>query len=277
MCLLTYIPEGIQPDMTALENGTELNRDGYGYAIVHHDQLTIRKDLVAERILERFQLDRAAMPDGPALFHSRMSTHGTVNTKNCHPFHVGGDQRTVIAHNGILPNAVHPALKDKRSDTRIAAEDFIPRLGPLWFRRTRLAIEKWMGTGNKMVVLTTNRHYKGNAFILNEEAGIWDNGIWYSNDMYTDWYSSKYSSSKRTAYWWDDEESPSYKFDRSHARWPLEWTERCDACGEPWDQCDCYIPASVRDKPVEYRDGQGNKVIYHPATGRTEVETTTIG
>lgn len=263
MCLLTFIPAGIQPDMESLANGTEFNRDGHGYAIIHDGRLIIRKDLIAERILEQFEKDREAMPDGPALFHSRMSTHGTVNTKNCHPFHVGGDQRTVIAHNGILPQVVWPSKKDKRSDTRIAAEDFIPRLGLLWTRRTRIAIEKWMGAGNKMVVLTVNRRYKQQAFILNEAAGIWDGGVWYSNDGYQGYDRFITKTGKYYGAWWEDEK-------KDNERWPREWTE-CDACAQPWAECDCYVPASVKDRPVEYRDGKGSKVIYHPATGKTEV------
>ncbi|MFE7803032.1 hypothetical protein [Nocardia sp. NPDC057440] len=65
--------------------------------------------------------------------------------ENCHPFVVGGDPRTVLAHNGIL---AHPSSGDPRSDRRIAAEDLLPRrpFGSLdsWAGHERL--ERWLGT-----------------------------------------------------------------------------------------------------------------------------------
>lgn len=267
MCLLTFIPADVQPDMDALYNGTVFNEDGHGYAIVDRDQLIIRKGLKAEAVLESFKTVRAAHPHGPALFHSRMSTHGSNNVKNCHPFHVGGDRRTVIAHNGILPKDVWPSKTDHRSDTRIAAEDFIPRLGSLKLRRTRLAVEKWMQPQNKIVILTVNPQYRASAFILNEEAGIWEaDGIWYSNDGYLPYYTPK----SKYPLWWEEGE----RYAKGDDHWPRSWTH-CEECDQPWSQCDCYVPASKRGTPISYINGN-QTVTYHPATGKTEV-TTTIG
>ena len=119
------------------------------------------------------------------MFHSRFSTHGDPSSvENCHPFIVGGDHRTVLAHNGVFHDAVRPAEGDPRSDTRIVAEEFLPGFGTLRRRRTRLAFQRWMTPGNKVVILTVDPRFRDHAYILNENAGVWDRGIWYSNRDY---------------------------------------------------------------------------------------------
>lgn len=184
MCLLTFLPAGAMPDTAALRNGSYLNNDGHGFAVVAGDHLIVRRGLDAEPMIEAFDVTRREHPDGPALFHSRLATHGQTGLDNCHPFPVGGDNRTVLAHNGVLPAVVQPAKTDPRSDTRIAAEEFIPAFGSVRSRRTRLALQRWMTPQNKVAILTVDRRFKQRAYLLNEKSGIWNSGIWYSNDSY---------------------------------------------------------------------------------------------
>jgi Glutamine amidotransferases class-II len=255
MCLLTFLPAGQQPDLTALRTGAACNPDGHGYAIVTTsapgvgERLLVVKGLDANAVLERFAHDRATHPAGPALFHSRLATHGRVDEANCHPFRVAGDERTVIAHNGILPPGVRPNRTDPRSDTRIAADDYLPALGPLHLRRTRLKAERWMGLANLMVLLTVDSRYRRHAYLFNEASGLWDDGIWYSNDSYL---PPPASQPLGTRSWW--EATPP----RTHAgtltcascgtiadpeqEW-CPWCGHCWACAEPPDQCDCWTPA----------------------------------
>lgn len=202
MCILTFIKPGITPDTDLLSRGALVNPDGHGYALHTTDQILVGHGLDATTVIAEFAQLRDRHPDGPALFHSRLATHGSEDLTNCHPFRVGGDERTVLAHNGILPKQVHPAKGDSRSDTRIAAEDFLPTrpFGSLdsWAGRERL--ERWLGT-DKMVLLTVDPAYKHSAYIFNEHRGHWNEGSWYSNDSY---------------------------------RWGLweETADRCEACGE---------------------------------------------
>jgi glutamine amidotransferase len=184
MCLLTFLPAGVMPDVAELWHGTQVNTDGHGFALVDGGRLMVRRGMDADRVLEEFVLARHRRPHGPALFHSRLGTHGGCGVDNCHPFAVGGDARTVVAHNGILPATVRPRKGDRRSDTRIAAEDFLPAFGSLRLRRTRLRLERWMTPHNKMVILTVDRRFKQRSYILNERSGLWDGGTWYSNDGY---------------------------------------------------------------------------------------------
>ncbi|GIL29112.1 class II glutamine amidotransferase [Actinocatenispora comari] len=186
MCLITFLPEGIEPDAEALVAGADCNPDGHGYAIVDGDRLLVERGLDAHELVEGFLTARRAHPAGAALFHSRLATHGVINTANCHPFRLGADRRTVMAHNGILPHDVRPKKGERRSDSRIAAERYLPRLGSLQMLSVRHEIERWMGTGNKMVLLTADPAFDSTAYLLNEQSGFWVDGAWYSNLNFVD-------------------------------------------------------------------------------------------
>ncbi|MGV9678835.1 class II glutamine amidotransferase [Nocardia sp. NPDC003482] len=200
MCILTFYRPGITPDLDALAAGAFANPDGHGYALVADDRILVGHGLDPREVITEFVSARAAFPDSFALFHSRLATHGTVTTDNCHPFYVGGDKRTVLAHNGILPKNVQPAKDDPRSDTRIAAEDFLPRqpFGSLDSWAGRDGLERWMGS-DKMVLLTVDPDYKHTAYLFNEHFGHYSpDGVWYSNTSYR-WASNSLA-------WWDDDD-----------------------------------------------------------------------
>lgn len=231
MCLLTFLPAGVRPDLQALANGAVLNDDGHGFAIVTTTGLLVRRGMNADRLIDEFAAARTRHPDGDALFHSRLATAGRIDVANCHPYAVGGDQRTVLAHNGILPIRVR--RRDPRSDTKLAAEELIPSLGSLRHRRTRRRLQQWMGPANKIVILTVDRRFRHTSYLLNEHAGEWANGIWYSNRDYLP--------------------SP----DPLIGRWPVcracggpladrdeqcAWCGACCDCGMPLGYCLCHYP-----------------------------------
>jgi glutamine amidotransferase len=208
MCLLSYYPVNTQPVVGELENGAVLNSDGHGWAIVHESSIIVGKGFNASEVIGEFAAMRAKYPDGPALFHSRMATDGALTLDNVHPFNVDNDRRTVLAHNGILPR--RPAKGDKRSDTRLLADSLAGMFGTLRKEAVRRKIEEWMGSYNKLVVLTVNPRMPARAFILNEKAGEWTaDGIWYSNEGYRGYrwtYSgSGYGSAGAGWYKWSAE------------------------------------------------------------------------
>jgi hypothetical protein len=259
VCLLTFVPADVMPDTTALHNGAQLNDDGHGFAIVAGDQLIVERGLDGDLMIEAFAAARRAHPHGPALFHSRFGTHGTRVLDNCHPFPIGCDPRTVMAHNGVLPAVVQPAKGDPRSDTRIAAEDYLPLLGSLRVRRNRMRLQRWMTSYNKIVILTVDRRFKQSAYILNEKAGIWDDGIWYSNDGYRSRPSARWG---RVGAWdWPDEAWDDRDYTDTNRRSFLRcdfcyaivdladpecrYCGYCFDCAEMPEQCQCYAPAQL--------------------------------
>lgn len=191
MCMASYFPPNKIPGRDRLLNGAELNPDGHGFAIVTGDRRIItQKSMDGPWLVNEFMRQRVKHPEGPAAFHSRIATSGRVDITGCHPFKVGQDNRTVLIHNGILFN---PKESD-RSDTRIFAEDMLPRMGSLDKAKRIRHIEQWIGRGNKMVVLTVNPARRRTSYILNESAGIWtDDGEWHSNYDYE-------------GRWWNDDQ-----------------------------------------------------------------------
>lgn len=286
MCLLTFLPEGQEPDVDALEYGAFVNDDGHGWAIVADDELLVGHGMNAEQVITEFAAVRRRHPEGPAIFHSRFTTHGVTTVDNCHPFFVGKDRRTVLAHNGVLPANVQPKKGDPRSDTRIAAEKFIPKtIGSLHLRRNRLRVEKWMGSWNKIAILTVNPRYRENAFILNENEGIWDDGIWYSNSGYTWRHSTtRYgftcnttatepaSSYKR---WWEEgiTECPGCKAIVDTVGGYCRYCLTCFDCGMDIEEsCLCYVPTKSSG-PIVLGSSSTAKVNGH----QVSLGTATLG
>lgn len=254
MCLLSYFPPGVQPNADALRCGARCNNDGHGFGILipGRDEIMVFKSMNPTEAVDAFVKARAEHPDGPALFHSRLTTHGDTNTDNCHPFVVNGDPRTVVAHNGILPQDAHPRaigktvvekvakdgtayqavtpVYDERSDTRILAEDLLmKRWRTLDSRHTRKRLTSWLGRGNKILVLTTDPKYKRNSYLFNSELGEWVGGVWYSNGSFRGY--GRGTSSYSTGYlpeWL----TPGTSASRSEGmdRWDTEW----DDADDPW-------------------------------------------
>lgn len=224
MCLLTYFPPDTLPDTEKLKQGAQFNDDGHGFAIVTPMELKVFHSLNAAETIETFELARKIYPEGPALFHSRYTTHGKTNVKNCHPFFVGNDPRIVVAHNGILPKEVQPKGKDKRSDTAIFARRFLPKNYPLQTLDTkngRERLERWLTPFNKIVILSTHPKLKYSGYIFNEDEGIWDEGIWYSNDNYLP-YNTKFVASTFYA-----------KYGKYYGKYTESYQsdDQCDFCG----------------------------------------------
>lgn len=239
MCMLTYVPPEIQPHADALLNGAAYNRDGNGFAIVAGNRLIVRHSLDADFLVAEFVKLRAQHSRGPALFHSRIGTGGTLGRYNCHPFYFGGDRRTVVAHNGILGSDVQPRKGDKRCDTRITADTILPhRFGHLSGKGARARAEQWMGPHNKMVILTVNPDYRHSAYILNPKEGEWaDDDCWYSNQDYLGWQNWQrwdYTplGCKRGDCIMDDD---NYCY----------ICGRCGDCGYRQAGCQCYVPSNA--------------------------------
>jgi hypothetical protein len=216
MCMLSFYPPGVLPKQTRLENGAEVNPDGHGFAIVTGDRkLLIQKSMDAEDLIDRFIRLRHIHPDGPALFHSRIATSGLVDITGCHPFTVGGDVRTVVAHNGIL---FSPGPKSLRSDTRIFAEDILPRrFRKLDRGKTQAQLRDYCGYSNKLVILTVNPARRETAYLVNGNQGHWVDGEWHSNYDYSGWSARSWKSYPRHD--WDNSDDSRYE------PWP------CDICG----------------------------------------------
>jgi len=185
MCLLVVCEPDSTPSKSDLTAGSCSNPHGFGFAIHAGDRIISERSMSAKKSIARFLELRKQYPSGYAMWHARYATHGVKNEQNCHPFVVGGDERTYLAHNGVLDISI--GKSDKRSDTRVFAEDTLPRIGgvsALDDDNVWIMVESW-ASGSKIAILTCDPTAKHPMYIINEKSGSWDNeGIWWSNQSH---------------------------------------------------------------------------------------------
>lgn len=199
MCMLCVIPPNVLPSREKLENSALNNPHGFGFAIAVENEKRIisERTMNADESINRFLELRAKYPEGYAMWHARYATHGTTTIDNCHPFKLGGkDEKTYIGHNGVLPTI--ETKGENRSDTRIFAEDILPKMGgvtALDNEQMYNVIENFT-SGSKICVLTIDPRAKYQCYILHEDRGTKDtSGVWWSNgSCYLDWGYSSYTS-----------------------------------------------------------------------------------
>ncbi len=225
MCLLSYYPPGIMPDPDELLNGALANVDGSGYALATASgRLIVHRNYDnPDAAITSFTRERRAHLDQPAMFHSRFGTAGVFGKFNVHPFKLGGDRRTVVAHNGVFRDiSARSKPKERRSDTRIFAEDVMPRkYGDLDSVMNRVDLETYLRAGypNKVAVITTNPRYLQRGYLFNGTAGIWTaDGAWHSNEDYMD-----------------------------PARYGMDWHDASTSAGNPTEMCDICQQYGVID------------------------------
>ena len=191
MCLLTFMPQGVDMDYERALTSAKANPDGFGFAI--HAGVAIIKDhdMDFDKLWGRWVEMRKSYR-GHALFHWRIATHGTTNLDNCHPFDVGDNGKSVLAHNGMLPLTM--PIGDNRSDTKLFAEYVLPYVGgvkALDYKEKFDDVARWAG-GNKFVILTVEENVDRDWYIVNEDLGHWDNDVWWSNSSYKRMYATNY-------------------------------------------------------------------------------------
>ena len=185
MCLLVVSSPNSTPKRKDLECASCNNPHGFGYAVIAGNKIITGKGMSAKKIIKEFLAVRKQYPNSYAMYHARFATHGVKNDDNCHPFQVGGSDMTYLAHNGIL--SVDIPANDKRSDTRIFADDILPAMGgvkALDDVNLYSMLEGW-SAGNKIAIFTLDPVAMYDCYIINEDLGHWDNdGNWWSNDGY---------------------------------------------------------------------------------------------
>lgn len=279
MCILMYYGPGAMPIPAHLRNGCVNNPDGFGWAVVVYEENRIitGHSMDDEKAMADFIATREQYPDDAALFHARIATAGSVNVDNCHPFKVNRRENMVLAHNGVLPLTCQPAKGDLRSDTRILADGmFLSRWGgfddPTHGEKVVKSFESWLGTGSKVVILTTDRRYSHQSYIFNQNLGFWlgkedghdsatQGDIWYSNTSHcrrtaTYTYTPPSTRGERLA-WWEDAEP--HDWSKGHPSWEMG----CRNCGFVAALCPCVPEYKI----LGY---QSSRMLMHTANDPTE-------
>lgn len=267
--MLCVIPPNVIPSRDKLMASAINNPHGFGFAIAipNENRILVEKSMNPDESINRFLEMRGHYPEGFAMWHARLATHGSTTIDNCHPFQVDDVGLTYLGHNGILP-----VLEDKtdRSDTRIFAEDVLPAMGGV----TALDNEQLYNmiedftSGSKVCVITLDPKAEYQCYLIHKEKGTTDeSGVWWSNNSCSWDYGRSYTKShKPYSYAWD------YDYDAyrttskkneddivevmecpacggvldtdAEAEGICEYCETCFDCASHYTDCMCYYPSS---------------------------------
>lgn len=180
MCII-YKTNGEPIPEKHLRRGFKRNKNGAGFAACHMGKIHMEKGFFDFESFYKAYKPYSLLKN---VVHFRHSTCGDFNSvANCHPFYFGNGSdknRYIMAHNGHLHKV---ETYNGYSDSFLFARDFLSNLiskykftGKMFKHR----IDKFVGDNNKLVLMSD----KGEFVIINEDAGIWKNQIWYSNGDY---------------------------------------------------------------------------------------------
>lgn len=249
MCLLMVAMPNATPTRDQLMCACTNNPDGFGVAVHIGSEIITYKGLVAEHVVNKFFELREKYPLAWIIFHARYATHGSVCVPNAHPYEVGGRQDIILAHNGVL--GIDIPKGDDRSDTLVFAEDWLPNCLELLDDENGFFELEELVSGSKIAIFSTAPELKKQIYILNEDLGHWDNGLWWSNYSYQtkiNSYSGYYSNLN---YGWDYDDDDDLKtlcpvcqqYKEHEDYYSICGTcNHCLDCAEVMSECFCYYP-----------------------------------
>jgi len=181
MCIAILKPKNRQVKKATLKRCFESNPDGAGFMYAKDKKLYIEKGFMSfNAFYEKYtELD---LSPHQTLIHFRIKTHGAISKDNCHPFIVS--DRIGFIHNGIIDIDT----KGNESDTMAFNREYLKRINDLDRCISNVGIQDLLSDrigGSKLVFLDN----LGRTNIINEDLGVWDRGIWYSNRSYKDSFS----------------------------------------------------------------------------------------
>ena len=167
-----------------LKNCWDNNGDGAGLLYIDNKkQMKTFKELKSfEVFYQEYSRVKKSYGKRNIVIHFRISTHGKIDETNCHPFLVNDNLGFV--HNGMIYDV--PTSKDY-SDTYMFNEVVLKNFTE-GFEYNEIILDMLEGFigGSKLVFLNSNNDFA----IVNEKAGHWANGCWFSNGSYK--YVSNY-------------------------------------------------------------------------------------
>ena len=179
MCIAIVKPKGIPISDEYLENCFENNGDGAGIAYAKDGNIHIVKGIFDINEFKKEVREAEDISEGDMLIHCRISTSGKKDMRNCHPHRVNSS--VVMIHNGILN--INVPKKSKVSDTIIFIDQYLKNLPEDFIFNPAILklIEKVIGSNNKFAFLNN----EGKSAVCNPQAGVIENGIWFSNETYS--------------------------------------------------------------------------------------------
>lgn len=178
MCIAILKTKDAEIPDEYLEESFDNNRDGAGLAYANNNKLYTVKGIFNKKEFVKAVRKAEKESQGAMLIHCRIGTHGLKDKNNCHPHVISN--KCVLIHNGIL--RIDMPNNSKDSDTIWYIRKYLKPLSRDFMYDDAICqlIEMSIGYGNKFVLLSNKGEYR----IINENAGHWENGVWYSNYSY---------------------------------------------------------------------------------------------
>ena len=184
MCIAILTTGNSRVPKENLEKGWRSNPDGGGIAYIKDGKVNVEKGLMTlEAFLAAYDAAHVQSDAGTSmLIHFRIGTSGLKSANNTHPFEVKPQRgpKGAMIHNGILfrpAGAWTGPDSDRFSDTRVLVASTNNLLALEQVQQNKAEIAKAIGHSNKLVFL-----YDDNSHVIvNETAGFWHDGMWFSN------------------------------------------------------------------------------------------------
>ncbi len=176
MCIIHYIPiNGPIPSDEYLNNSWENNDDGAGMMFVYDGKVQIYKSMNKREFIDMVkEVHKNLIEETPLICHYRVGTCGERSIYNVHPFEIFKD-KLAYCHNGQIYRMQYGS---KESDSHEFANQL--RELPEHFLNNEainLLISNFIDK-DKLVFLNNKKE----TYIFYEDLGIWEDGIWYSNN-----------------------------------------------------------------------------------------------
>ena len=231
MCIIAVKPKGQTISKETLQTCWDNNSHGAGMMYVLNGKIHVIKEL---KSFKKFYNEFKFISDNLDLnivLHFRIATSGGINDRNIHPFKISDN--AFFCHNGILDIDVPKDSKD--NDTRIFNNLILKQLPIDFYNNPAILqlIEMSIGYNNKFVILDK----EGDYHILNEDAGQWSDGCWFSNGTFNSYrYTNKNSKWDRDDWFYNSKSQYSDDWDFDEVKYP------CDECGQKFEAAElCYL------------------------------------
>lgn len=181
MCIIVYNRDGKELCKDSMRTAYDNNPHGYGIMWYDGDRVLSLKehDGGFQRLWETIERFKGV----PYALHLRWRTRGARGLKQCHPHVVtskdsGAPEDVYLMHNGTLSGFQNHA---KLSDTNMFAHKMrvLMQIKGLDFSSALDNMEQHISAGftNRLLFMTS----AGEITLVNESAGKWIDGVWYSN------------------------------------------------------------------------------------------------
>lgn len=173
MCLAVFKPAQLEVAEDHLRRGWQSNPGGAGFAHIKGKKVHIEKGFMKlQDFLSAYATAAKRYKKSPFLIHFRIPSMGDSTAVNTHPFTFASG---ALIHNGTI-YGTGAAHGHGPSDTCKFVEKFGDKLTFKNVQEHKREINQALGY-NRIAIL----YHDGSHQILNEEDGIWLNGVWFSN------------------------------------------------------------------------------------------------